>query len=108
METLNSDSASDLFDLVQYQDGTIVSRVLAKEPSGTVTVFAFDAGQGLSEHEAPFDALLHVFDGAATVTIAGAVHPVSSGQIIHLPANVPHAVEARSRFKMLLVMLRSK
>jgi quercetin dioxygenase-like cupin family protein len=101
------DTPSDLVDLVQYQDGTVVSRVLAKERSGTVTAFAFDAGQGLSEHTAPFDALLHLFDGAATITIAGTRHRVTCGQILRLPANVPHAVEAVERFKMLLVMLRS-
>ena len=107
MEGPSIDTAIDLVDLVQYQDGAIVSRVLAKGPSGTVTAFAFDVGQGLSEHEAPFDALLQVFDGAATVTIAGVAHQLISGQIIRLPANVPHAVDASSRFKMLLVMLRS-
>ena len=98
---------SDLVDLVQYQDGSIVSRVLAKDSSGTVTAFAFGAGQGLSEHETPFDALLYLFDGTATITIAGTSHRLTCGQIIRLPARVPHGVEAVDRFKMLLVMLRS-
>jgi quercetin dioxygenase-like cupin family protein len=102
-----TDTPSDLVDLVGYQDGAIVSRVLAKDSSGTVTAFAFDAGQGLSEHETPFDALLYLFDGTATISIAGASHRLTCGQIIHLPASVPHAVEAVDRFKMLLVMLRS-
>ncbi|MHC5210680.1 MAG: cupin domain-containing protein [Planctomycetota bacterium] len=107
METPDLDTATALADLVQYQDGTIVSRVLAKEASGTVTAFAFDAGQGLSEHEGPFDALLYVVDGRAAVTIAGTRHELESGQVIRLPARVPHAVDAPARFKMLLVMLRS-
>ena len=101
------DTPSDLVDLVQYQDGAVVSRVLAKDSSGTVTAFAFDAGQALSEHATPFDALLYLFDGTATITIAGTSHRLTSGQIIRLPARVPHAVEAVDRFKMLLVMLRS-
>lgn len=108
MAEVNSiDTPTDLPDLVQYQDGAVVSRVLAKDSSGTVTAFAFDAGQGLSEHAAPFDALLYVFDGSATITIAGTSHRLASGQIIRFPAGVPHAVEAVERFKMLLVMLRS-
>ena len=105
-EISSIDTPSDLVDLVEYQDGAVVSRVLAKDSSGTVTAFAFDAGQGLSEHEAPFDALLYLFDGTATITIAGTSHRLTCGQIIRLPARVPHAVEAVARFKMLLVMLR--
>jgi len=101
------DTPSDLVDLVQYQGGAVVSRVLAKDSSGTVTAFAFDAGQGLSEHATPFDALLYLFDGTATITIAGTSHRLTSGQIIRLPARTPHAVQAVDRFKMLLVMLRS-
>jgi quercetin dioxygenase-like cupin family protein len=101
------DTPTELVDLVQYQDGAVVSRVLAKDASGTVTAFAFDAGQGLSEHAAPFDALLYLFDGTATITIAGTSHQLASGQMIRLPARVPHAVEAVERFKMLLVMLRA-
>ncbi|NNE10197.1 MAG: cupin domain-containing protein [Gemmatimonadetes bacterium] len=102
------DTAVSLVDLVQYQDGTIVSRVLTKGPSGSVTAFAFDAGQELSEHETPFDALLHVFDGSATITIGGAAHQLTSGEIIRLPAKVPHAVAAAGSFKMLLIMHRSE
>jgi quercetin dioxygenase-like cupin family protein len=107
MQSPGLDTATVLADLVQYQDGTIVSRVLAKAASGTVTAFAFDAGQGLSEHEGPFDALLYVVEGDATITIAGKPHRLSGGQVIRLPANVPHAVDAPGRFKMLLVMLRT-
>jgi quercetin dioxygenase-like cupin family protein len=101
------DTPRDLVDLVQYQEGAIVSRVLAKDSSGTVTAFAFDAGQDLSEHTTPFDALLYLFDGTATITIAGTSHQLNCSQIIRLPARVPHAVKAVDRFKMLLVMLRS-
>jgi quercetin dioxygenase-like cupin family protein len=97
----------DLASLVAYQDGTIVSRTLVKAPEGTVTLFAFDAGQALSEHTAPFDALLHLVDGRATVTVGGDEHDVATGAIIRLPANVPHAVSAPERFKMLLIMIRS-
>jgi quercetin dioxygenase-like cupin family protein len=106
-EVHSIDTPTDLVDLVQYQDGAVVSRVLAKDASGTVTAFAFDAGQGLSEHAAPFDALLYLFDGTASITIAGTSHQLTSGQMIRLPARVPHAVEAVDRFKMLLVMLRA-
>jgi quercetin dioxygenase-like cupin family protein len=107
MQTPALDTATALADLVQYQDGTIVSRVLARSASGTVTAFAFDAGQGLSEHEGPFEALLCVIEGDATITIAGRRHQLAGGQVIRLPARVPHAVDAPGRFKMLLVMLRT-
>lgn len=96
-----------LADIVQYQAGSVVSRVLHKTPSGTVTVFAFDAGEGLSEHTAPFDALVHILDGEAMVTVGGAPQRVTAGQMIRLPAQVPHALQAPVRFKMLLVMIRA-
>lgn len=99
--------AQDLPQLIDYQDGSIVSRQLAKTPGGSVTVFAFDEGEGLSEHTTPHEALLQVLDGAARVEIAGTAYPVGTGQIIHLPGGVPHAVQAEERFKMLLVMIRS-
>jgi len=94
-------------DLVQYQDGTIVSRTIADRPTGTITLFAFAAGQALSEHTAPFDALLMVLDGKAEVTISGKANQLSAGQMIVMPANQPHAVAAVTDFKMLLVMIRS-
>jgi quercetin dioxygenase-like cupin family protein len=84
-----------------------VSRQLAKTPGGSVTVFAFDAGEGLSEHTTPHEALLQVLDGTARVEIDGTDHRVGTGQIIRLPGGVPHAVQAEERFKMLLVMVRS-
>lgn len=107
MREANIDTTSNLTDLVTYQESSVVSRVLTKGPSGSVTAFAFDEGQDLSEHTTPFDALLQVIEGTATITIAGEPHRVKTGQIIRLPANVPHAVAADERFKMLLVMLRS-
>ena len=94
-----------LVDLLQYQDGSIVSRVLLKNKGGTVTLFAFDVGEGLSEHTAPFDALVVVTDGEADVEIAGETFPVRQGETIILPANRPHAVKAATRFKMLLIMI---
>lgn len=99
--------AQDLPQLIDYQDGSIVSRQLAKTPGGSVTVFAFDKGEGLSEHTTPHDALLQVVDGVALIHIAGSPHLVGEGQIIQLPGGVPHAVQAEQPFKMLLVMIRS-
>ena len=94
-------------DLIAYQDGAVVSRTLLKRASGTLTLFAFDQGQGLSEHTAPFDALVHVLDGEAEIVIAGTPHFASAGEMILMPANQPHALTARTPFKMLLTMLRS-
>ncbi|MGD9675248.1 MAG: cupin domain-containing protein [Candidatus Bipolaricaulia bacterium] len=96
----------ELAGLVEYQEGAVVSRTLIEREVGTVTLFAFDAGQALSEHTAPFDALVHVLDGEADVVLGGTPHGVKEGQAILMPAHVPHAVKARQRFKMLLVMIR--
>ncbi len=93
-------------DLVAYQEGSVVSRTLIDKPTGTVTLFAFDAGQGLSEHTAPFDAMVTIVDGEAEVTIGGEPHLVKHGEMIIMPANVPHALRAHQRFKMLLVLVR--
>ena len=93
-------------ELIQYQTATVVSRTLVKKPAGTVTVFAFDANEGLSEHTAPFDALVFVVDGEAEISIAGTPYRVHAGEMLRLPANRPHAVRAVRRFKMLLVMIR--
>ena len=95
-----------LGELVDYQDGAIVSRTLLKEDTGTVTVFAFDAQQDLSEHTVPHDALVQVLDGEAQIIIAGTSHRVSTGEAIIMPANQPHAVKAGQRFKMALTMIR--
>jgi len=104
--SLDARRAFDLCQLVNYGEGSVVSRTLIENDAGTVTLFAFDAGQSLSEHTAPFDALVQVVDGAAEFTIGGDVSKVESGQIILMPANIPHGVRAISRFKMLLTMLR--
>jgi len=96
-----------IVDLIDYQAGAIVSREILKAKTGTVTVFAFDEGQGLSEHTAPFDALTHVLDGEAEITISGKAHQVRAGELIIMPANKPHALKAVRRFKMMLVMIRS-
>jgi quercetin dioxygenase-like cupin family protein len=96
-----------LLDLLQYQDGSIVSRVLLKNKGGTVTLFAFDVGEGLSEHTAPFDALVVVIDGEADIEIGGDSFKVRHGETIILPANRPHAVRATTKFKMLLIMIRT-
>lgn len=100
------DQPAALASLVDYQDGSVVSHTLVKAKAGTVTAFAFDAGQGLSEHQAPFDALLLAVEGRATVRVGGEDHPMTGGEIVKLPANVPHGVEATDRFKMLLIMIR--
>ncbi|MFP4164787.1 MAG: cupin domain-containing protein [Chitinispirillaceae bacterium] len=94
-------------DLVNYQDGAVVSRTVIDYDAGTVTVFAFDEHQSLSEHTAPFDALVEVIDGEANITIKGAEHVVKTGEQIIMPASVPHAVFAPKRFKMVLVMIRA-
>jgi quercetin dioxygenase-like cupin family protein len=93
--------------LVEYQPGSVVSRTLIKKPAGTVTAFAFDAGEGLSEHTAPYDALVLGVDGEAEISIAGVAHHVAMGQLLALPAGQPHAVKAATPFKMLLVMIRA-
>jgi len=93
--------------LAGYQDGAVVSRTLLKRAGGTITLFAFDEGQGLSEHTAPFDAVAHVLEGEAEITIAGTPLTATTGELVLLPANQPHAVRARTRFKMLLTMIRS-
>ena len=93
-------------DLIAYQDGTVASRMIVFKQTGTITLFAFDAGEGLSEHSAPFDAILTVTDGEADVSIAGTPFTVKTGEMIILPANKPHAVQARQRFKMSLTMIR--
>ena len=92
---------------VSYQDGAVVSREIIKKPTGTVTLFAFDEGQGLSEHTAPFDALVQVLEGEAEIMVSGQSHRVQGGEMILLPAGQPHALKAIKRFKMMLTMIRS-
>jgi quercetin dioxygenase-like cupin family protein len=93
--------------LAGYQEGAVVSRSLLKRAGGTITLFAFDEGQSLSEHTAPFDAVAQVLEGEAEITIAGTALKVTAGELVLMPANQPHAVHARTRFKMLLTMIRS-
>jgi quercetin dioxygenase-like cupin family protein len=98
---------ASLAELVAYQAGAVVSRTLLKQPKGTVTLFAFDAGQELSEHTVPHDALVHILDGEAEITIAGAPHRLRAGDAIVMPGGQPHAVRAVARFKMMLAMVRA-
>lgn len=99
--------ALELASLVEYADGSIVSRTIADNDAGTLTVFAFDAGQALSEHSAPFDAIVQVLDGEVRLIIGGEPVTARAGQAVVMPADVPHALRADKRFKMLLTMLRS-
>jgi quercetin dioxygenase-like cupin family protein len=96
-----------LAELVGYQDGSVVSREIISKKTGTVTIFAFDEGQGLSEHTAPFDALVHVFDGEAEISISGKPLRVKQGEMVIMPANQPHALKAIKRFKMMLTMIKA-
>jgi quercetin dioxygenase-like cupin family protein len=95
-----------LEDLVDYQDGSVVSRTVINKHAGTITLFAFDKGESLSEHTAPFDAMVHVLDGSAEIKIAGRPYIVNKGGMIIMPAGEPHALKAIEKFKMLLVMIK--
>jgi len=106
MEKLHSGAAT-VVNLIDYQTGSVVSQTLVDRKAGTLTLFAFDKGQGLSEHTAPFDAVVLVVDGLAEISLSGKPHRVSAGQMIVMPANEPHALAAVERFKMLLIMIRS-
>lgn len=99
--------AGTLLDMIAYQDGAVVSKTLVDKKTGTVTLFAFAPGQGLSEHTAPFDALIQVLDGEAEVRIAGTPYRLATGGMIVMPANVPHALMPGGHWKMLLTMIRS-
>lgn len=99
--------ARKMVEVVDYQEGSIVSKEIISQKTGTVSIFAFDEGQGLSEHTASFDALVQVIDGKALVTIAGIPNSLSTGDIILMPARKPHALKAIERFKMMLVMIKS-
>lgn len=106
MSTAPKAEVLQLAGLVAYQTGSVVSRQITKADAGNVTLFAFDQGQELSEHTAPFDALVHILDGAAEIRIAGQPCTLQAGDAIIMPANEPHAVRALSQFKMLLTMIR--
>lgn len=92
--------------LVEYQSGSVVSKTLIKKPTGTVTLFAFDKDEGLSEHAAPFDAMVAVLDGKVQISIDKKPHTLSKGEMIIMPANAPHALKAVERFKMMLIMIK--
>jgi quercetin dioxygenase-like cupin family protein len=98
--------ALNLSDLAAYQDGSVVSRTILDKKTGTVTVFAFDEGQGLSEHTAPFDAMVSIIDGEAKVVISGSAIHLKQGETVIMPANQPHSLHAEKRFKMMLIMIR--
>jgi quercetin dioxygenase-like cupin family protein len=99
--------AARLADLIDYQDSSVVSRTLIEKKSGTITLFAFAERQGLSEHTAPYEALVQILDGEAEITISGKLYRLKAGETIILPANQPHALKAVRRFKMLLTMIRT-
>lgn len=96
-----------LSDLVDYQEGSVVSRTIINQKTGTVTLFAFDKGEGLSEHEAPFDALVYIIEGESEVIISGKPFHLKDGEMIIMPADQPHTLKAITKFKMLLVMIKS-
>ena len=98
---------NQLEQLVSYQDAAVVSKEIIKKQTGTITVFAFDAGQGLSEHTAPYDASVMILDGKAKILIGGKPHALKKNEMIIMPAGIPHALKAVERFKMLLIMIRS-
>ena len=100
--------AVNLIDLINYQGGSVVSRTIIDKKAGTITLFAFDEGQGLSEHTAPYDALCYILDGEADVVISGKPVRLKKGEVVIMPANEPHALSAVTRFKMLLTMIRSR
>lgn len=100
-------AAANVAAFVDYQEGAVVSREIVRKPTGTVTLFAFDEGQGLSEHTAPFDALVQVIEGEVEIAIAGQPHRLRGGEMILLPAQQPHALRAVTRYKMILTMIRS-
>jgi quercetin dioxygenase-like cupin family protein len=107
MTTAPKSEVLPMAELVSYQDGSVVSRQITKAEAGNVTLFAFDKDQELSEHTAPFDALVHVLDGEAEIQISGKLFHLKTGEAIVMPANEPHAVKAVTRFKMLLTMIRN-
>jgi quercetin dioxygenase-like cupin family protein len=96
-----------LRELVDYQEGTVASRMIINKPVGSITIFSFDAGEGLSEHTAPFDAVVTILDGECEVWVGGETHAMKEGDTIIFPANVPHALSATARFKMALTMIRA-
>lgn len=107
MSTAPKSQVLHIVEMVNYQEGSVVSRQITKAEAGNVTLFAFDTDQGLSEHTAPFDALVHILEGEAEVTISGTSYRLTAGAAIVMPANEPHALKAIQKFKMLLTMIRT-
>ncbi|EKE11942.1 MAG: hypothetical protein ACD_14C00063G0004 [uncultured bacterium] len=107
MENKLAGQALNVLELIGYQEGAVVSRTVADKPVGTVTVFAFDEGQGLSEHTAPYDAIVHIIDGEVDVTISGNVVRAKAGEMVIMPANQPHSLKSVTKFKMILIMIRA-
>jgi len=99
---------TNLNEMLDYQEGSVVSRALINKNEGTVTLFSFDKDEGLSEHSTPFDALVYVFDGKAKITISKIDHIIEKGQMLIMPANDPHALKALEKFKMMLIMIKAK
>jgi len=98
----------NLKEYIDYQEGSVVSRMLINKPEGSITIFAFDKGESLSEHATPFDAFVYLIEGKAEIIISGKSHILEEGQMIIMPANEPHALKALERYKMMLVMIKSK
>ncbi|MHA1285099.1 MAG: cupin domain-containing protein [Promethearchaeota archaeon] len=98
----------NLKEYIDYQEGSVVSRMLINKPEGSITIFAFDKGEGLSEHTTPFDAFVYLIEGKAEIIISGKSNVLEEGQMIIMPANEPHALKALERYKMMLVMIKSK
>jgi len=105
--TIETSTQFTLTESIDYAANSVVSKTIIKKPTGTITFFAFDKGEGLTEHTAPFEAVVQLLDGVADITIAGTSHTLSAGQGIILPANIPHALKAKEKFKMMLTMIRS-
>ena len=108
MRIMEKVEVTSLDEMLDYQDGSVVSRALINKNEGTVTLFSFDKDEGLSEHSTPFDALVYVFDGKAKITISKIDHIVEKGQMLIMPANDPHALKALEKFKMMLIMIKAK
>lgn len=104
----NATQKTSFAEMIDYQDDAVISKTIIEKKTGTVTLFAFDKGQGLSEHTAPFDALVHVVDGEVEITISGEPYRLGAGEMIVMPAGEPHALDGIERFKMILTMIRSQ
>ena len=104
---LDTSEKYDLANLIEYQDNSVVSIELMKKQTGTVTLFAFDKGEGLSEHTAPFDAMIQVLDGTLELTLGGQLYTINEGEMIIMPRDVPHALLAQTKLKILLTMIKS-